>query len=173
MNRYPTSGGPPIQAGLTLGANAGDRLQAGRAALRLMWNEEPRPPLPAPILDMAIHDLLPRPEFAPIRAFCAARCGPTAPFCERAFLSLLGAPHHSTTQSTPLQSLMPEAEFFATPRGEQVLLAAAMKHRLGLDLSQDPSTAAADDPALVSARGLDACLADAALRALQPLPASR
>lgn len=172
VNRYPVTAGPPIQAGLRLNANSAQRLADGRAALRLMWNEEPRPPLPDPLLDMAVRDLLPRPEFAPIRAFCAASCADSAPSCERAFLMLLGAPHHSTTQSTPLQSLMPEAAFFATPRGVQVLFAAAMKHRLGLDLADDPSAKAAADPALTAARSLDACLADAALQALRPFPAA-
>lgn len=160
--------GPPIQANLRLGDTAGARLKEGKAAFDLLWHDRPRPPLPADVLAMAERDLLPLPEFAPIRAFCAARCAGTAPACEAAYLSLLGAPHPSTAQSTPLNGLMSEAAFFATPRGAQVLLAPALKQRLALNRVADPVAHAAADPALQAVRGLDACFADAALQALQP-----
>jgi hypothetical protein len=168
----PVTSGPPIHANLRLGANIATRLPDGRRALRLLWNEEPKPPLPPETLSMATRDLLPRTEFAPVRAFCAAACAGTAPACEQAFLMLLGAPHHSVTQSTPLHALMPEAAFFSTPRGAQILLAPALKHRLGLDLVPDPAADAAANPALAEARAQDACFAEAALRALAPLPAA-
>lgn len=169
-DHHPVTAGPPIHANLRLGANMATRLPDGRRALRLLWNEEPPPPLPPETQAMAQTDLLPRTEFAAVRAFCAARCTATAPACEQAFVSLLGAPHPATTQVTPLRVLMEPAAFFATPRGEQTLLAAAVKHRLGLDLATDPAARAPLDPAFVAARRLDACLADAATRALVPFP---
>ncbi len=169
-DHYPVTAGPPIQANLRLSTNAATRLADGRRALRLLWNEEPKPPLPAETLAMATADLLPRSTFAPVRAFCAARCAATAPACEQAFLSLLGAPYHTVAQAAPLNSLMDEAAFFATPRGEQVLLGAAVRHRLGLNLVTDPASRLVQDPAFVASRSLDACFADAATRALQPFP---
>lgn len=162
--------GPPIQANLRLPATARERLKEGKAAFELLWHDRPRPPLPADVLAMAQRDLLPLPEFAPIRAFCAARCAGTAPSCEAAYLSLLGAPHPSTAQSTPLNGLMTEAAFFATPRGAQVLLAPALQQRLSLNRSADPLAQAMADPAVGAARGIDACFADAALQSLQPFP---
>lgn len=164
------SAGPPIQANLHLPATAGARLADGKAAWALLWYEKPRPPLPEEVLAMARRDLLPRSEFTPVRAFCAANCGATAQACEGAFLALFGAPYSSTVALTPLDSLMPEDAFFATPRGAQALMAPALLHRLELELVADPATRAAADPAFQAARGIDACLADAALQSLAPLP---
>lgn len=169
-DHYPVTAGQPIQANLTLGPNAGTRLADGRRALRLMWNEEPKPPLPAEVLSMATADLLPRSAYAPIRAFCAAHCPGTEPACGQAFLSLLGRVHPSVAQSTPLIGLMDQNAFFATPRGEQVLLGTAVKHRLLLDLVPDPAAHLDQNPAFQTARSLDACFADAATRALHPFP---
>ena len=171
-DRYPVTAAPPIQANLTLGPAIATRLPDGRRALRLLWREEPPPPLPTETLTMALADLLPRPQFAPVRAFCAARCPTSTPSCEAAFVTLFGAPHHSVTPLTPLTALMPEAAFFATRRGEQVLLGAGIRHRLHLDLVQDAATPLQQDPAWQSARAIDACLANGALRAVQPFPKS-
>ena len=171
-DHYPVSAGPPIQANLRLGPNIAARLIDGRHALRLLWHEEPPPPLPPQTLAMALADLLPRPQFAPVRAWCAAFCATSAPACAAAFVTLLGAPHHSVTPSTPLAGLMAEADFFATRRGEQVLLAAGVRHRLGLDLVQDAAGPLPQDPAWRAARATDACFADGAMRAVQPFAAS-
>ena len=171
-DHYPVTAGPPIQANLALGPNITQRLKDGRRALRLLWHEEPPPPLPPETLAMALADLLPRAQFAPVRAFCAARCPTAAPACEAAFVTLLGAPHQSVTQSTPLIGLMDEAAFFATPRGEQVLLSAGVRHRLHLDRVPDPGELLPQDPAWQAAQAMDACFGDAALRALQPFPAA-
>ena len=168
-DHYPVTAGPPIHAGLRLGRNIATRLVDGRRALRLLWHEEPPPPLPPETLTMVLADLLPRPQFAPVRAYCAARC-PDVPACEAAFVTLLGAPHHSVTPATPLQGLIDEAAFFATKRGEQVLLSAGVKHRLGLDLKQDAAGLLPQNPAYQAARAIDACLTDGALRAIKPFP---
>jgi hypothetical protein len=169
-DHYPVTAGPPIQANLQLGATAGARLADGRRALRLLWHEEPPPPLPPDLLALVLTDLMPLPQFAPVRSFCAARCPATAAACEAAFVSLLGAPHHSVTQSTPLHGLMDEAAFFATPRGAQVLLAAGVKHRLGLDLAPDAAERLPQSPAFQAAKSLDVCFATAAQDALTGLP---
>ena len=171
-DHYPVSGGQPIYANLRLGPAIATRLPDGRRALRLLWHEQPPPPLPPVVLAMALADLLPRPQFAPVRAYCAARCPATAPACAAAFVSLLGAPHPSVAQVTPLTDLMDEAAFFATQRGEQVLLNAGVRDSLGLDRVPDPGELLPHDPAWQSARAMDACFGDAALRALQPFPAA-
>ncbi len=169
-DHYPVTSGPPIQSSLTLGPNAAARTKDGRRALRLMWHEEPPPPLPPETVAMVLSDLMPRPQFAPIRAWCAARCAATAPGCEAAFVGLLGAPHQSVSLNTPLMALMREGDFFATPRGEQVLMGPALRHRLGLDLVPDVMGSLLQNPAYRAARAADACMADGALRAVQPLP---
>ena len=167
-DHYPVTAGPPIQANLALGPNITQRLMDGRRALRLLWHEDPPPPLPPETLAMALADLLPRPQFAPVRAFCAAFCATSAPACAAAFVTLLGAPHHSVTAATPLTGLMDEAAFFASKRGEQILLAGGVRHHLGLDLVPDAAARLPQNPAYQSARRMDACFADGALRALKP-----
>jgi hypothetical protein len=64
------------------------------------------------------------------------------------------------------------ARFFASPRGEQVLMAAALRNRLGLNTSSDVPTALTAHPAYQAAATQDACFAAGALRAVQPFPAA-
>lgn len=170
-DRYPVTSGQPIHSGLRLGDNITLRLRDGRRALRLMWHEEPPPPLPPETLAMALADLLPRPQFGPVRAYCAAHCPDSAKACAAAFVTLLGAPHPTVAQMTPLLGLIDEAGFFASARGEQVLLSAGVRHRLGLDLVPEVSALLPLDPAFQTARTMDACLADGALRAVAAFPA--
>ena len=169
-DHYPVTAGPPIQANLRLGATMAARLGDGRRTLALLWHERPPPPLPPEVVEVVLRDLLPRPQFGPVRAFCAARCAATAPACAAAFVTLLGDPHPSIDPLTPLDDLLGEARFFASPRGAQVLLSAGVRHSLGLDLVADARVRASSHPALAAARDTDACLADAALLALEPFP---
>ena len=175
-DHYDAQAGQPIVSGLRLGPDTGARLQDGRRARKLLWHEQPPPPLPPETVAMVLHDLMPRPQFAPVRAYCQARCPGTTPTCEAAFVTIFGQPYHAITQATPLQAVLSAAEFFASPRGEQVLLGPGMVHRLGLDrLALDRlggyRGAVADSPAWVAANSLDACLAEGVLRAQSPLPA--
>ena len=167
---YSGQGGKPMIASLTLGANAGARLQDGRLARRLLWQQEPPAPVPAATVQIIIQDLLPSPQFAPLRAYCAARCPTTLPACEAAFVTIFAQPYHTIAAQTPYHDLISAADFFATPRGEQVLLGPALTHRLGLDRVDGYQGALADNPALQAASAIDACLTAGAIRALSPLP---
>lgn len=170
-DHYEGQAGQPILSGLRLGPNTGARLQDGQRARALLWHEQPPPPLPPETMAMVLQDLMPRPQFAPVRAYCQARCPGTTSACAAAFVTIFGQPYHATAQATPLQAVMGTAEFFASPRGEQVLLGPAMVHRLGLDRPGGYRGAVADSPAWLAAKSLDACLAEGVLRAQSPLPA--
>ncbi len=169
-DHYSGGAGQPMVTSLKVGENIRERLPDGRRAIDLMWREIPPAPLPDPIVAMALRDLLPRPQFAPVRAYCAAACPDTTPACEAAFVSLLGQPHDSTTQLAPLTDVIGEASFFATPRGEQVLLAAAVRHRLGLDLSPNIIGHLPENPAFAAASQIDSCFAAGVQRAVAPFP---
>lgn len=170
-DHYPVTAGEPLVAGLHLGANTGARLQDGRRAYRLLWAEQPPPPLPPETLAMAARDLIPRPQYAPVRGWCAAACDGTAPACASAFVSLLGAPYHTVADGTPMQDTMDEAAFFATPRGAQVLLADGVTHRLGMDRTDGFHGDLTQNPAFQAARAVDGCFATGVLQALLPLSA--
>jgi hypothetical protein len=160
--------GQPIIAPLTPGPNA--RLTDGSRAKRLLWDEDPLPPLPEETTAMALRDLLPLPQFAPVRQYCSATCAATAPACAAAFVSLLGAPRRFVASATPLQGAVDPARFYASPRGEQVLLAAALRNRLELNLVADVPAALTAHPAYQAAAKRDACFAAGALRSVHPLP---
>ena len=151
-----------------LGPNAAERLEAGRATRALMWQENPIPPLPAALVATVLHDLLNRPQFAPVRTYCGATCPGTVPACEAAFVTVMGQPFHDTAQLTPGQDLMPLSDFLATPRGEQVLLRGGLMHHLGLDRQDGYPGALIKNPALLAARSVDACFTEGAIRALLP-----
>ena len=160
---------PATATGWKLGPNAPERLQAGRKLRALLWQEDPKPPLPAALVDAVLRDMIDRPQFAPVRAYCAAACPGTASACAAAFVTVMGQPFHDTAQLTPPQDLIPMADFFATPRGEQALLRGGLMHHLGLDRHIGTVD---NSPALAAARQIDACFADGAMRALATFPAS-
>jgi hypothetical protein len=94
------------------------------------------------------------PEFQPLLAFCSATCPDTPDQCAAAFVAGFGHPFGRTTFSQPYVSVIPTADFFATPRGRMVFLHSTIG-RLG----DDP----ASSPPLAAARKVDACLADSVL----------
>jgi hypothetical protein len=167
-DHYDGQAGQPMISGLRLGPATGARLKDGRAARRLLWQEDPPPPLPPETTQMVLRDLMPRPQFAPVRAYCEARCASTAAACEAAFVSTLGQPYHTVARATPFLAVMSEADFFASPRGEQVLLGPGLAHRLGLDRVGGYRGAVADSPAWRGANAADSCLAQGMLRAQEP-----
>ena len=130
------------------------------------------PPVPAETVSVVVTDLMPRPQFAPVRAYCEARCPTSAAACETAFVTLLGVPHLSLDQATPLHDTMSEAEFFASPRGEQVLLRPALLEWSHRNWGTGYSGPLKDNPAIQTASTVDACFAAGALRASEPLPAA-
>ena len=162
--------GQPMISGLKLGANTGARLNDGRRARRLLWQEEPPAPVPPETVQIVLQDLMPRPQFAPVRAYCETHCPGSIPACEAAYVTIFGQPYHTVTPQTPWGSLMSDADFFGSPRGEQVLLATPLIHRLGMDRDDGYHGALADNPAWIAAHRVDACFAAGAIKALQPLP---
>ena len=143
---------------------------AGRLLRERLWSKRPATPLPPKTVALMVTHLLPLPSYAPVRAYCAAHCPDTAPACAADFITMLGEISPATGLATPLGEVISEAEFFASPRGEQVLLAPALQHRLDLariDGFTGPLTA---HPAFAAAAAGDSCFADGARRALPPLP---
>ncbi len=161
--------GKPMISGLTLGANTGLRLAEGRKARRLLWQEEPPAPVPPETVQIIMTELMPRRQFAPVRAYCETHCQDDPPACEAAYVTIFGQPYHTVTPETPWAALMSAANFFASARGEQVLLATPLIHRLGIDRDDGYHGALEDNPAWIAANKVDACFANGALRALQPL----
>lgn len=172
-DHYPGSPGPALTQGLGSGPDRAKRLEDGRRAVTLLWRDQAPRPLPAPDVEMVLHDLLPRPQFAPVRAYCAARCPDDPQSCAAAFAGLLGAPRTATTALTPPVAVMETTAFFATPRGEQVLLGSATKHHLGLDHAPDPAAALVKNPAFQAIRQQDACFAAGLERALTRFPQAK
>ncbi len=97
------------------------------------------------------------PEFEPLLAVCTATCPETAQQCTTAFVAGFGHPYGRATHAQPPTALISTADFFATPRGRDSLLRST-RGRLG----DNPAAS----PALVAARQIDACLADAILATL-------
>jgi hypothetical protein len=86
------------------------------------------------------------PGFEPLHALCQASCTATASACMAAYVAGFGPPQGYLAQSQPFISLIPEAEFLATPRGSRLLLG--------------PAAVPVDDPRVTTVRQIDACLAD-------------
>ncbi len=86
------------------------------------------------------------PGFEPLNALCQASCTATASACMAAYVAGFGPPQGYLAQSQPFISLIPEAEFLATPRGSRLLLG--------------PAAVPVDDPRVTTVRQIDACLAD-------------
>lgn len=94
------------------------------------------------------------PEFLPLLTLCATTCPASADQCEIAFVAGFGHPWSRATTAQPLISLIPTKDFFATPRGRQILL-----RSLTGQLGDDPAAS----PRLAATRQIDACLAEAIL----------
>lgn len=148
------------QAGLGMGPAAG----AGTQLRDRLWSERPATPLPPETVALMVDRLLALPSYSPVRAYCAARCPDTAASCAAAFITMLGDIHPATPRATPLQAVMPETAFFATPRGEAVLLAPALHHRLESARLEGFAGPLTDHPAFAAATARDACFADGARR---------
>lgn len=97
------------------------------------------------------------PGFQSLIGFCAAACPATADACTNAFVAGFGHPYGRATMAQPLTSLISTEDFFATARGQLILLRST--HGA---LGDDPAAS----PALAAARQIDACLADAVLSSL-------
>ncbi len=150
--------------------DAGTRIADGLRSRDLMAQHPP--PVPAPTVASAMETLMPSPQFAPVRDYCAARCPDTTLKCEAAFVTLLGHPDEAMAAATPLHSVLAEAEFFASPRGAQVLLGSAMQHWQDRHWETGFTGDLTDNPAYLAARVVDVCFAQGALQSIKPLPLS-
>jgi hypothetical protein len=102
----------------------------------------------------AVDSLSGDPEFAPLKTFCEQRCPATARACAAAYLAGFGHPQGQVTAGQPFVSLIAPDAFFASPRGQRVLLKST--HRLS-------GANRAGSPVQTALRQIDACLADAVL----------
>lgn len=75
------------------------------------------------------------PVAAPLRAFCDATCPGTATACRRAAFMTAGRLHGLTALGSPLERLIPDAAFAASPRGRAAILRTPA--------ARDPATGAA------------------------------
>lgn len=132
---------------------AARRMQAAVPVLKVMRYE----PVDPATAKAAMETFRTEPEFEPLLALCTSTCPATADDCATAFVASFGHPYGRANTAQPLASLIPTADFFATPRGRTLLLRSTAG-RLG----PDP----AGSPLLAAARQIDACLADAILAAL-------
>lgn len=172
-DHYPGSPGRALTLGLGDAPDHAGRLEDGRRAMALLWRDQTPRPLAPHEVAMVLQDLLPRPQYAPVRAYCAARCPEDPQSCAAAFAGLLGAPRAATTALTPPAEVMDTEDFFATPRGEQVLLGTAALHHLDLDQSPAPAAGLAKTPAFAAISQQDACFAAGVTRALSPFPQAK
>ncbi|HMS96295.1 MAG TPA: hypothetical protein PKA03_13960 [Tabrizicola sp.] len=131
---------------------AARRMQAAVPVLKVMRYQ----PIDAETAELAVGALRAEPEFRPLLALCASACPGSQDRCTKAFVAAFGHPYGRATTAQPLTSLISADEFFATPRGRQLLLRSTM----GV-LGDDP----ASSPILAAAREIDVCLADAVLAA--------
>lgn len=141
---------------------------AGLILRERLWSDRPATPLPPATVALMAAELLPLPAYAPVRAWCDGNCPTTAPACAEAFITMLGEISPATVLSTPLQEVMSEADFFASPRGVQVLLEPALHHRLELARIAGFRGTLTDHPAFAAAEARDACFAAGVRRALAP-----
>jgi hypothetical protein len=131
------------------------RMLAAVPVLKVVYHTPDRP-LDAATAEAATATLRLEPEFLPILTLCTTICPDTQAQCATAFVAGFGHPFGRATMEQPLTSLISTADFFTTPRGRLVLL----RSTAGA-LGPDP----ANSPALIAARQIDACLADAVLAA--------
>lgn len=114
---------------------------------------------PVPVLDAetalaATAMLADEAEFGPLTTFCQARCPATATACAAAYIAAFGHPQGSVLDAQPFVSLISPEAFYASPRGQTLLLQSTLRLS-GVDRAGSPVQSAL--------RQIDACLADAIL----------
>jgi hypothetical protein len=67
-----------------------------------------------------------RADFAPVHAYCTSRCTDAPEACETAFIVAFGHPLGLIEGAQPPVSVLPTEELMSSPRGEQLLLGAAL-----------------------------------------------
>ena len=166
-DHYLSDGGQPMISSLRIGSNARARLPDGRIAAHFLWHPSSTQNVDTKTVAVVLADLLPRSSYAPLRAYCAARCPITQPECAAAFVGVLGRLGESTPLGTPLLSVMTQDRFFATLRGEQVLVGWSLQGGIEPDHTIAAPLLA---PAYLDAKSRNSCFAEGVLRALRPFP---
>jgi hypothetical protein len=117
-------------------------------------------------------DLAPRAEFAPLRAYCAARCPGEPGACERAYIQAFGYRGIALAWYEPQFDVIPAATFYASPRGERLLFTEGLAAGQNVPREGPGDVMAINAiPAISAARGADICFTTALDRALSgPLP---
>lgn len=106
--------------------------------------------IPRPQAETAARLLRDSPEFLPIRSLCAAACPATATQCEAASFQAFGYPYPQGESAVPDPALIAPEDFYATPRGTRVILAARLPRMHGTELFPE---------ILAQVAQTDACLA--------------
>ncbi|MFZ1341450.1 MAG: hypothetical protein WAS26_20635 [Paracoccaceae bacterium] len=135
----------------------GQRRMAEAVPLLLASSPLRDDPLDADTAAASVAALKGTPEFLPVETVCATACPQTAETCMVAFVAAFGNPMDRTVQELPFASLISPAAFFATRRGQTELF-----RSVRFQMGENPAIS----PAMVQARQIDACLADAALSIL-------
>jgi hypothetical protein len=126
----------------------------------------------AAAVDAIWADLAPRAEFAPLQAYCAARCPGDTGACERAYIQAFGYRGIAFAWYEPQFDVIPAATFYASPRGERLLFTEGLAAAQNMPRdAQGDVTVINAIPAIAAARNADACFATALDRVLSgPLP---
>jgi hypothetical protein len=155
-----------------IAVNADARMATGALVWSAFMAQQNASARSAAEVDAIWADLAPRAEFAPLRAYCAARCPGEPKACERAYIQAFGYRGIAFAWYEPQFDVISAATFYASPRGERLLFTEglATAQNLPRDAHGDV-TAINAIPAIAAARGVDACFATGLDRVLEgPLP---
>ncbi len=153
-------------------AQADARMTTATLVWNAVWFAPPTAPRSAPEVEAIHAALAPRADFAPLRAYCAARCPTETGACERAYIQAFGYRSIAFAWYEPPFDVIPSATFYASPRGERLLFSEGLAtgQSIPRDAMEDVAAINAA-PAIIAARSADACFAAALDRVLSgPLP---
>lgn len=140
-------------------------------AAALVWNatslHRPDAPLSDADVQTILQELAPRPEFTPVSLYCNAHCPAAPAACQRAYLQAFGHQTGNFSWFEPQSDAISPAAFYASPRGERLLLSNGVTYGLQLPPDRQGDVAAIMAiPSLATAARTDACLAAAVTRVL-------
>lgn len=156
-------------------ATANVRMAAAALVWQANWAHLPDPSLSDAAVQTIWQNLSPRVEFAPVVLYCTARCPADPAQCEQAYLQAFGYNNGNLIWFAPQQDAISQTTFYASPRGEWVLMSTGLTHGLHMAPETLRDTAAINAaPAVAAARKTDACFASGLDRVLAgPLPVRR
>jgi hypothetical protein len=153
---------------------APSRMAAAALVWNAAWRHAPDAPLNDTDLQTLWQTLSPRTEFTPVTLYCVAHCPADPPNCERAYLQAFGYQPMSVSAYEPQSDAISPATYYASPRGERLLMTNSITYALRIPLQEQANpTAIMAIPSLAAAAKSDACFATAVTRVLTtPLPAA-